>query len=247
VNPYGPVTYPPGQPLLPAGWTCSAYYWAVHRDLPARLDYLQELGLRAARLASWHGLQRVTVPEGPWPAVNLWPSEIWAEAEARLAADFAAAQAEYWHCPEPQGQAAWDTVYRNGAGYTWEDFLEALAGQRRPPPSPPASALLNAHQYAAGARLLCGNGDAEFLTELVRHAADLAARYGVPAAWDSGYYAVWPAWVWSATADAMAQAAAGHGDYDPGWGSRQGPWRDPPAADDDVPWDGDGIRTGPYG
>jgi hypothetical protein len=188
-SPYAPVTNPP---LLPPGWRCSAFYWSAGRGLPVTLGWLQELGLRAARLGRRQGIPEIRAPEGPfW--VLLWSEDIWAQAKARLDEDLTP---------------------------------------------------VTAHQYAAGARLLCGSGDAEFLTGLVRHAADLAARYGVPAAWDSGYFPVWPGWVWSVTADAMAQAAAEHGDYDPGRGSRQGPWRDPPMADDDVPWDGDDIRAG---
>lgn len=62
--------------LLPAGMRCSALWYVLHRGLPADLDYLKGLGLAAARLASWEGLEPWQVPEGPY-WVHQWPERIW--------------------------------------------------------------------------------------------------------------------------------------------------------------------------
>lgn len=83
----------------------------------------------------------------------------------------------------------------------------------------PGQVRCTAYWYAQRARLLTGNGDLEFLRELGLRAWYLAGRHGIPY-WrvPEGPYWVhtWPEWVWAATADAMAQAAAGqHGDYGP--------------------------------
>jgi hypothetical protein len=130
MNPYGPVTALPGQPLLPAGWRCSAFYWAARRGLPVTLSYLLELGLQAARIARWHGLPEARTPEGPY-IVHQWPEWVFEQAAARLAADFAVAQAEYWRCPEPQGDAARDSVYGNGGDeFTWGDWLDGRQEER---------------------------------------------------------------------------------------------------------------------
>lgn len=73
-----------------------------------------------------------------------------------------------------------------------------------------------AYWYAASARLLTGNGDLDFLSCLGLHAARLARWHGIPA-WQvpEGPFLVWmwPEWIWDATVTAMADAAAGHGDY----------------------------------
>jgi hypothetical protein len=72
---------------------CSAYWYALRAGLvtdpcdPGDLEFLRELGLRAASLARWEGIPALTVPEGPWPAVYLWPERIWSEvADEMLAA-----------------------------------------------------------------------------------------------------------------------------------------------------------------
>jgi hypothetical protein len=47
--------------------------------------YLQELGLRAARDARRLGTGKITVCEGPFPAVNTWEPWIWDQAAASMA------------------------------------------------------------------------------------------------------------------------------------------------------------------
>ena len=123
---YGTVSAPP---LLPPGYRATAYWWACHRGLPVQLGYLQELGLRAARLAWQHGIPAARVPEGPFWC-HTWPAGIWAGAEAQLAADFARFQAEYRSCPEPRGEAARDAVYGNGRAYGWGDYTETRQDER---------------------------------------------------------------------------------------------------------------------
>jgi hypothetical protein len=117
-------------PLLPPGWRCTAYYYTQHRGMPVTLSYLQELGLRAARIAWWHGIPEAKAWEGFWWC-HTWPEWVWQQAAVRLAADFAVAAAEYWRCPEPQGDAAWGAVHGNGGdGYTWEDYAETRQDER---------------------------------------------------------------------------------------------------------------------
>ena len=70
--------------LLPPGYRCTAYWYALHNGLPADLGYLLELGRRAARAASWLGLAPVRVPEGPFPAVNTWEPWLWDLAAAGM-------------------------------------------------------------------------------------------------------------------------------------------------------------------
>ena len=65
--------------LLPAGMRCSGYWYALHRGLPCDLAYLKGLGLAAARLARWEGLEPWQVREGPW-IVHQWPERIWDDA-----------------------------------------------------------------------------------------------------------------------------------------------------------------------
>ena len=71
---------------------CSAYWYALRTGMvtgpcgPGDLEFLRELGLRAAHLARWEGIPAVTVPEGPWPAVYLWPERIWSEVADAMAA-----------------------------------------------------------------------------------------------------------------------------------------------------------------
>jgi hypothetical protein len=70
---------------------CSAYWYALRAGMvtdasdPGDLEFLRELGLRAASLARWEGLPALTVPEGPWPAVFLWPERIWSEVADAMA------------------------------------------------------------------------------------------------------------------------------------------------------------------
>ena len=76
---------------LPPGFTCSAYWNAARAGMvsvpqaPGDLEFLRELGLRAASLARWEGIPALTVPEGPWPAVYLWPERIWSEVADAMA------------------------------------------------------------------------------------------------------------------------------------------------------------------
>jgi hypothetical protein len=71
---------------------CSAYWYALRAGMvtdpsdPGDLEFLRELGLRAAHLARWYGIPALTTPEGPWPAVYLWPERIWDEAAGAMAA-----------------------------------------------------------------------------------------------------------------------------------------------------------------
>ena len=80
-SPYGTVS---NHPMCPPGYRVSAYYWAVHRGLPADLGFLFELGRRAARAASWLGIAPVRIPEGPFPQVNLWEPWLWDLAAAGM-------------------------------------------------------------------------------------------------------------------------------------------------------------------
>ena len=70
---------------------CSAYWYALQAGMvtdasdPGDLEFLRELGLRAASLACWEGIPALTVPEGPWPAVYLWPERIWDEVAGAMA------------------------------------------------------------------------------------------------------------------------------------------------------------------
>jgi len=69
--------------LLPEGVRCTAYWYAQNRGLPVTFGYLLELGLRAARLARWHGIWQSMVREG-YPDnplwVHTWPACIFDEA-----------------------------------------------------------------------------------------------------------------------------------------------------------------------
>ena len=79
---------------------CSAYWYALRAGMvtdpsdPGDLEFLRELGLRAAHLARWYGIPALTVPEGPWPAVYLWPERIWSEV-ADAMANHAAEHGDY--------------------------------------------------------------------------------------------------------------------------------------------------------
>jgi hypothetical protein len=71
---------------------CSAYWYALRAGMvtghpapdEAGLEFLRELGLRAARLARWEGIPAVTAPEGPYQ-VYLWPERIWSEVADAMA------------------------------------------------------------------------------------------------------------------------------------------------------------------
>lgn len=75
---------------LPPGYRCSAYFYAARAGMvsvpqaPGDLEFLRELGLRAASLARWEGIPAVRVPEGPYQ-VYLWPERIWSEVADAMA------------------------------------------------------------------------------------------------------------------------------------------------------------------
>jgi hypothetical protein len=78
--------------LLPEETRYTAYYYASQKGLPVTFGFLLEFGLRAARLARWHGLRQALTWEGAGPPgttpgfwVHTWPAWIWDEA-ARPAA-----------------------------------------------------------------------------------------------------------------------------------------------------------------
>lgn len=110
---------------LPPGTRVSAYAYAARAGLvsvpqaPGDLEFLRELGLRAALLARWEGLPRMTIPEGPYPAVLLWPERIWSEV-ADAMANYAAEHGDYG---DPEGvlppAARSPGVSAPGHGY-WE-------------------------------------------------------------------------------------------------------------------------------
>lgn len=65
--------------LLPAGMRCTAFWYARARGLPQDLDSLLDLGLVAARIARWEGLEPWQVAEGPY-WVHMWPEHVWDQA-----------------------------------------------------------------------------------------------------------------------------------------------------------------------
>lgn len=73
--------------LLPPGMRCSAWWYAQHRGLPVSMGYLKSLGLTAARMAFWEGLEPWQVPErhpdGVTYLVYQWPERIWDAASAQ--------------------------------------------------------------------------------------------------------------------------------------------------------------------
>lgn len=112
--------------LLPSGMRCSAFWYARARGLPVSLDYLRALGLTAYRMAIWEGLETWRVPEGPF-LVYQWPERIWDAASVQPAVR----ESEFWCCPEPQGEAAYDAVYGNtGAG--WDEAVPRDGDDIRP-------------------------------------------------------------------------------------------------------------------
>ena len=98
-------------------WRCSAYWYAARAGMvsvpqaPGDLEFLRELGLRAASLARWEGIPAMTVPEGPYQ-VYLWPEHIWS-AVADAMANYAAEHGGYGHSGDP----AWESADGDPQGY----------------------------------------------------------------------------------------------------------------------------------
>jgi hypothetical protein len=80
---------------LAPGVRCSAYWYARRGGMlpygitdPDDLEFLRDLGLRAARLARWLGVAEWLVWEGP-PGnqflVHTWPEEIWNHVASAMA------------------------------------------------------------------------------------------------------------------------------------------------------------------
>jgi len=95
--------------LLPPGMRASAWWYARHRGLPQDLEYLKALGLTAARMARWEGLEEWRVPErhpdGTVYLVCMWPERIWDAA----AQNPAPRETEFWSYPAPpEGTVAYD-------------------------------------------------------------------------------------------------------------------------------------------
>lgn len=108
--------------LLPPGMRCSAWWYARARGLPQDLGYLMSLGLTAARMARWEGLEDWQVPErhpdGVTYLVHQWPERIWDAASSQPQVR----EAESWCCPDPRGEAAYDAVYGN-TGRGWDETV----------------------------------------------------------------------------------------------------------------------------
>lgn len=84
--------------LLPPWARCTGYWYATAAGFGYDLEFLRELGLRAARLGRWYGVPGALTAEGPY-WVHQWPEGIWDEALGAM----------YWMYAAPQGeQAAWD-------------------------------------------------------------------------------------------------------------------------------------------
>lgn len=75
---------------------CSALWYALRTGMVdgavdfGDLEFLRELGAQAACRARWHGIPEWRVPEGPWPAVCMWPEWVWsatADSMAHAAAE----------------------------------------------------------------------------------------------------------------------------------------------------------------
>lgn len=103
----------PGRQLLPPDYRCSAYWFALHGglmtgDWPGDLEFLRELGYRAACLARWHGIPPWFVIEGPFvnPGVHSWPEWVWCQV-ADAMAGHAADHGDYGP-PYPPGHGYWE-------------------------------------------------------------------------------------------------------------------------------------------
>lgn len=83
---------------------CSAYWYAERAGMlpygitdPDDLEFLRVLGARAALLARWYGYAPWKVPEGPFPAVFMWPEHVWDEVASAMANE--AAEHGTWERP----------------------------------------------------------------------------------------------------------------------------------------------------
>lgn len=77
--------------MLPPGCRCSAYWYASQARLltgSGDLEFLTELGIRAARMARWEGIPPWQVIEGPY-WVHMWPEHIWSRAADQMAEEAA--------------------------------------------------------------------------------------------------------------------------------------------------------------
>lgn len=85
---------------LPQGVRCSAYWYAQRAGMlpygvtdPDDMEFLRDLGARAARLGRWHGYPEWVVPEGPY-LVYMWPEHVWDEVASAMANE--AAGSGHW-------------------------------------------------------------------------------------------------------------------------------------------------------
>lgn len=99
--------------LLPPSMRCSAFWYAQARGLPADIDSLLGLGLVAARIARWEGLEAWQVAEGPY-WVHMWPEHVWDEASrggmpavTRPANPPSGPVARFWDQPDPWEPSVW--------------------------------------------------------------------------------------------------------------------------------------------
>jgi hypothetical protein len=82
-----PAAYPHAYPAPPEPQRVTAYAYVYGHGLMARygtLEWLFEIGRRAAGEARWLGLEPMQVWEGPY-WVHTWPEELWARVIASLA------------------------------------------------------------------------------------------------------------------------------------------------------------------
>jgi hypothetical protein len=113
---------------------CSAYWYALRAGMvtdpcdPGDLEFLRELGLRAARLARWEGIPALTVPEGPYQ-VYLWPERIWSEV-ADAMANHAAEHGDYGpeDVRQPCDRCNYDTHRCPGCGEPLPHGTEVCGG-----------------------------------------------------------------------------------------------------------------------
>ena len=81
--------------FLPPGMWCTAFWYAERAGLLTGddLEFLRDLGARAARLARWYGYPEWIVPEGPYQ-VHMWPEHVWDEVANAMANE--AARYGHW-------------------------------------------------------------------------------------------------------------------------------------------------------